>query len=93
MARLREERQQVKQERENGIHSDEGPEDIDLLCDEQIIHDSEKEDKTTPQHTPEKSQSQPPREQEASPERPERVTEIAKEQQQQTGYVLSSYNI
>lgn len=43
VARLREERQQnhqVKQEKENGIHSDDGKEEIDLLCDEQMLHDA-----------------------------------------------------
>ncbi|KAG0712230.1 hypothetical protein GWK47_018946 [Chionoecetes opilio] len=87
VARLREERQQVKQEKENGLHSDEAQEDIDFLY-EEMIHDAaqEKEGKATPQHTPEKSPG-PLRDQEASPERPEILTvmDSLKDEQEQSG--------
>lgn len=68
VARLREERQQcqVKQEKENGIHSDDGKEEIDLLYDDQMISDAaqDKDIKaTTPLPPPslERTSLQPPK--------------------------------
>lgn len=96
---MREERQQnhqVKQEKENGIHSDDGKEEIDLLCDEQMINDAEqdKDTKAAPvHHTPEKisvQPSKPVRDQEAlsdSTDRHPAATDSVKEHHQQTGCV------
>lgn len=66
VARLREERQQcqVKQEKENGIHSDDGKDEIDLLYEEEMVNDTlqEKDNKAAPVlHTLERTSVQPPK--------------------------------
>lgn len=100
MARLREERQQsqVKQEKENGIHSDDGKEEIDLLCDEQMIHETvqDRDSKAAALlHTPERVSVQPTkplRDQEALLDNTHRHPAASdslslKDHHQQTGYV------
>lgn len=99
MARLREERQQnheVKQEKENGIHTDDEKEEIDLLCDEQMIQDAvqDRDSKAVSLlHTPERAPVQPSkplRDQETpsdSSHRHPAASELLKDHHQQAGCV------
>lgn len=50
MARLREEREneRLKHEKDEDICRDESKEDIDLLCDEQMIHEAQDQEDKTP---------------------------------------------
>lgn len=98
VARLREERQQcqVKQEKENGIHSDDGKDEIDLLYDDEMVNDTvhEKDSKAVPvSHTLERTSVQPPkglRDQEALSDNTHRhpaASDPLKDHHQQTGFV------
>ncbi|XP_050737556.1 uncharacterized protein LOC127009015 isoform X3 [Eriocheir sinensis] len=96
VARLREERHQcqVKQEKENGIHSDDGKDEIDLLYDDEMVNDTlqEKDSKAAPvPHTLERTSGQPPkslRDQEALSDNTHRhpaASDPLKDHHQQTG--------
>lgn len=95
---MREERQQcqVKQEKENGIHSDDGKDEIDLLYDEEMVNDTlqDKDSKAAPvPHTLERTSVQPPkplRDQEVMSDNTHRhpaASDPLKDHHQQTGCV------